>query len=78
MRKERYAYGTADETLTAIYTENNVELTTPTKDGYEFDGWYTSSKDRITKVTRNTVLNTAKNVPIYAHFKKTVTITLNT
>ena len=60
-----------------VYGEAYGDLCTPSRDGYEFDGWYTSSKDRNTKVTKNTVLNTAKNVTIYAHFKKTVTITLN-
>ena len=35
-----YKYGAGEDTLTAIYTENDVELPTVTRTGYTFEGWY--------------------------------------
>ena len=56
------------------YKETYGELCTPVKSGYEFMGWYTKSDSRDVKVTSNTVLSDLKNVTIYAHFRKKVTI----
>lgn len=51
-----------------------LSLPTPTRDGYVFKGWYTSSKYK-TKVTTNTVLK--KNATYYAKWvKKNTTITI--
>ena len=38
-----YTFGDGNGTLTAQYTPNSVTLSTPTKPGYTFDGWYTAS-----------------------------------
>ena len=35
-----FTYGAANETLTAVYTENSVTLPILEKTGYTFDGWY--------------------------------------
>lgn len=42
------------------------ELPTATKEGYDFEGWYT--KDG-TKVTENTVFSDGEDVTVYAHWK---------
>ena len=36
-----YTFGTQDGEIKATYTPNNVELETPSKEGYTFGGWYT-------------------------------------
>ena len=37
-----YTYGDGNGTLTANYSGDDITLPTPTKEGYTFDGWYTS------------------------------------
>ena len=64
-----------DGQLTATYTENNVELPTPTKTGYTFNGWYTLSSGG-TKV--NTPYKPTSNVTLYAHWTANeYTVTFN-
>lgn len=42
-------------------------MPTPVRDGYTFDGWYTSATDG-TKVSSTTTVNTASNHTVYAHW----------
>lgn len=44
-------------------------LPTPTRKGYEFDGWYTS-KNGGSKVTKNTKVTKSQNHTLYAHWTK--------
>ena len=57
-------------TPTGIYTTYNSTygtLPTPTRTGYTFAGWYTAASGG-TKVTNTTVVNTASNHTLYAHW----------
>ena len=70
-----YTFGTDNGEIEATYTENNVELPTPSKTGYTFDGWYTE-KTGGTKV--NTPYKPTSNVTLYAHWTANeYTITFN-
>ena len=55
-------------------------LPTPTRNGYDFDGWYTA-KEKGSKVTAKTKVTTDKAHTLYAHWKeieaKTYTITFD-
>lgn len=44
------------------------DLPTPVRDYYTFDGWYTELTNG-TKVTNNTIYETAKDLILYAHWK---------
>lgn len=64
-------------TLYAIWQASAGTLLTPTRDGYVFDGWYTSSSGG-TKVTADTEIT--KTTFLYAHWTKigsTFTVTYN-
>jgi uncharacterized repeat protein (TIGR02543 family) len=54
--------------LTVTYNSNYGSLQTTTKDGYEFDGWYTE-KDGGEQVTSTTVVKIIENQTLYAHWK---------
>ena len=70
-----YTFGDGDGQLTATYTSNNVELETPTKEGYTFDGWYTLQSGG-TKVTSPYM--PTSNITLYAHWTaNTYTITFD-
>ena len=60
-----YTYGAGDGTITANYTANSVNLPTPSKTGYVFDGWYTAATDgsKITSPYMPT-----NNTTLYAHW----------
>lgn len=45
-------------------------LPTPTRSGYSFDGWYTSSSGG-TKITSSTTFNGTSNIILYAHWTAT-------
>ena len=52
-------------------------LPTPTRTGYDFDGWYTRQSSGI-KVDKNTSVGTNPPTTLYAHWKgKTYTVSLN-
>ena len=70
-----YTFGTDDGEITATYTENTVDLATPTKAGYKFDGWYTQ-KTGGTKV--DTPYMPTSDTTLYAHWTaEEYTITFN-
>ena len=70
-----YTYGAGNATITAQYTDDNVELPTLTREGYTFDGWYTDPTNG-TKV--ETPYMPASEITLYAHWTaKTYTITFN-
>ena len=70
-----YTFGTDDGEITATYTENTVDLATPTKAGYKFDGWYTQ-KTGGTKV--DTPYMPTSDITLYAHWTaEEYTITFN-
>lgn len=55
---------------TVSYGGTYGELPTPTKTGYVFDGWYTSSTGG-TRITNSTTVNTLSNQILYAHWSHT-------
>ena len=72
---KEFTFGASDATIIASYTSNNVELETPTKEGYTFDGWYTQEMGG-TKVTSPYM--PTSNITLYAHWTaKTYTITFD-
>ena len=52
---------------TVMYNSTYGTLPTPTRSGYTFDGWYTSSTGG-TKVTSSTKYTTEGNTTLYAHW----------
>lgn len=60
--------GTIDTTQKNITMgENYGQLPIPTKKGYTFDGWFTSTEDGE-KITENTIVNTPRNHTLYARW----------
>ena len=59
-----YTYGEGSGYITANYKNNSVNLPTPTKSGYTFNGWYTASSGG-TKV--NNTYTPTENITLYAH-----------
>ena len=64
---------TKTQTVTygSTYGSTYGELPTPTLDGYTFVGWFTSAKDGR-QVTKDTVVTTAKDHKLYAHWTQNV------
>ena len=61
------------KTKTVPHGDLYGELPTPTRDGYTFAGWY---DDNSNPVTKDTVVTTAKDHKLYAHWKaNTYTVT---
>ena len=60
-----YTYGEGSGYITANYKNNSVNLPTPTKSGYTFNGWYTASSGG-TKV--NNTYTPTENITLYAHW----------
>ena len=67
---------TSNQTLYAKWTNPTAgTLTTPTRTGYTFDGWYTAANDG-TKITSSSTISS--NQTIYAHWTRiTYSITYN-
>lgn len=64
-------------TCSSSYSNTYGTLPTPTRTGYEFDGWYTQETGG-TKVTANTSVGTDPPTTLYAHWKgKTYTVTFD-
>lgn len=64
-------------TCNSSYSNTYGSLPTPTRTGYDFDGWYTQETGG-TKVTANTSVGTDPPATLYAHWKgKTYTVTFN-
>lgn len=62
---------------TVRYSQDYGTLPTPTREGYTFDGWYTSATGG-TLITSTSTVNTGSNHTLYAHWTATVrTITYN-
>ena len=52
-------------------------LPTPTREHYNFDGWYTAATGG-TRITADDIFNATSNITLYAHWNpKTFTVTLN-
>ncbi len=67
----------AQTTGEVIYDQTYGTLPTPTRDGYEFTGWYTA-KVWWVKVTSSTEVKTANDHTLYAHWEvNTYKVTLN-
>ena len=64
------------ESKTVNYGSSYGSLPTPTRDGYAFLGWYTSSSDG-TKITNTTYVSLALNHTLYAHWEVGVVVTFN-
>ena len=73
-----YAYSGAAITKKEFTLGNKYgELTTPERDGYLFDGWYTKSVGGE-KITADTIVEGEEAFTLYAHWvKKTVKVTFN-
>lgn len=57
-----------------ITTKKYGELPTPTKEGYNFNGWYTD-KTAGSKITADTTVNISANQTLYAHWSpKTISV----
>lgn len=55
---------------TVVYGDKYGELPTPTRDYYTFLGWFTELEDNEgNEITSETVLDTAENITLYAHWK---------
>lgn len=57
------------QTLSLVYKDTYGKLPKTTRDGYEFQGWYTK-KTGGTKVTSKTVFKAKADKVLYAHWKK--------
>ena len=57
----------AGESIQVTYDGEYDSLTTPTKDGYTFEGWFTEETGG-TEVTSNTKVQTAENHTLYARW----------
>lgn len=70
--------GSCDKTsVTVTYGSKYGTLPTPTKTGYDFDGWYTASSGG-TKVTSTSSVTNSKAHTLYAHWTaKTYKLTLD-
>jgi uncharacterized repeat protein (TIGR02543 family) len=65
-----YNSSTSNATKTMTFdSTNNNDIGVPTRDGYTFAGWYTSASGG-TAVTASTVVNTANNHSIFAHWSQ--------
>lgn len=53
------------------------ELPVPTREGYNFNGWYTASTSVGKKVTESTTVDQTSNQTLYAHWTITITLELN-
>ncbi|MDE6034813.1 MAG: InlB B-repeat-containing protein [Ruminococcus sp.] len=58
---------TASKTVT--YDQNYNDLPTPTKTGYNFNGWFTSA-DGGTQISNNTKVSITADQTLYAHWSK--------
>ena len=73
-----YKYGAGEDTLTAIYTENDVELPEPTKAGYTFQGWYSDEACTEKFGDAGYTYNPTEDGELYAKWAaNTYTITFN-
>ena len=73
-----YKYGAGEDTLTAIYTENDIELPTPTKAGYTFQGWYSDEACTEKFGDAGYTYNPTEDGELYAKWAaNTYTITFN-
>lgn len=60
----------ADTTVTAFCGTPVGTLPVPTRDYYEFAGWYTASGDDGELVDENTVLTSSEDLTLYAHWSE--------
>lgn len=49
------------------YGDSYGNLPTPTRDGFDFVGWF--AQDGVTKITPTTTIDTAQDITVYAHWK---------
>ena len=65
-----YTYGDTNATLTANYAEYSNEIALPdaTKEGYTFDGWYTTPEGGTLVGNSGARYKTNKNIKLYAHY----------
>lgn len=69
--------GSSVTSKTVYYSSQYGSLTTPTRKGYSFDGWYTKSSGG-SKVTAKTTVTTTSNHKLYAHWTvKKFTVSFN-
>ena len=59
---------TANSVATVTYNSTYGNIITPTRTGYNFDGWYTDASEG-TKITSETKVTTAANHTLYAHWE---------
>ena len=63
-----YTFGEQNGTLTASYTHKGITLPTPTKDGYTFKGWYTSSSGGTKVGDAGNIYTPTSNITLYARW----------
>ena len=54
--------------LSVTYSQKYGEIPTPTKEGFVFEGWFTSSTGG-TKITNETIVTETKDHTLYAHWR---------
>ena len=63
-------------TKEVTYTKTYGKLPTPTREGYEFAGWYTTATGG-NEITSSSTFNLTTAQTLYAHWKQTVTFDVN-
>ncbi|MBR1878817.1 MAG: InlB B-repeat-containing protein [Paludibacteraceae bacterium] len=66
----------ATSSKTVTYTKTYGTLPTPTREGYEFAGWYTAATGG-SLITNTSTYNLTTGQTLYAHWKQTVTFAPN-
>lgn len=60
----------AEKTMAATFGEPYGELPEPERSGYGFRGWFTAADDSGTEITAETIVETAEDQTLYAHWEK--------
>ncbi len=68
-----YTFGTSDGTVTANYSDGSVTLTTATRNGHTFLGWYDQNGNKVGDAGSKYIPKS--NITLYAHWKSNVVMT---
>ena len=73
-----YTFGNQNGTVTALYIHRGITLPEPTRDGYIFKGWYTSSTGGTKVGDAGSIYAPIENITIYARWEKVPDLILDT
>ncbi len=68
-----YTFGTTDGTVTANYSDGSVTLTTASRNGHTFLGWYDQNGKKVGDAGSKYIPKS--NITLYAHWKSNVVMT---